>query len=187
MFGVHMSDKIRNILKNHSLHAILEMLLGREIQLFQSINFKVGSQQAAHSDSVHMTTFPKGFLIAAWIALEDINEDNGPLFYYPGSHQLPYVMNHNYDHGGNKWLIGKNANAAYEKRIEKLIEDKGLVKERFYAKKGDVLIWHANLLHGGEAIKDENQSRKSMVLHYFAKDVICYHEMTQRPALIKKE
>ena len=37
----------------------------------------------------------------------------------------------------------------YEPFIAKLIQDNGLEPEYFRARKGDVLIWHANLLHGG--------------------------------------
>ncbi len=47
-----------------------------------------------------------------------------------------------------------------------------------------MLIWHANLIHGGEKITRENSTRKSMVVHYFAEDVIKYHEITERPALL---
>jgi len=47
-----------------------------------------------------------------------------------------------------------------------------------------VLIWHANLLHGGSPILRPGATRRSMVCHYFAEGVICYHEMSQRPALV---
>ena len=47
-----------------------------------------GSQQGAHSDSIHMTTYPIGYLSAAWIAFEDIHPDSGPQLFYPGSHRL---------------------------------------------------------------------------------------------------
>lgn len=184
MFAIRKSSQIKKLITESGLQNILSMLLGRELLLFQSINFLEGSQQSAHSDAIHMTTFPKGFLIAAWIALEDIDEENGPLFYYPGSHRLPYLMNKDYDHGGSKFLIGKNANSQYEKAVQQMIKTKKLKAEKFYARKGDVLIWHANLIHGGSPVINKERSRKSMVLHYFAKDVICYHEMTQRPALI---
>ena len=55
----------------------------------------------------------------------------------------------------------------------------------FLAKKGDLLVWHANLLHGGEKVVDQNSTRKSMVLHYYANDTVCFHEITQRPTLKK--
>ena len=53
-------------------------------------------------------------------------------------------------------------------------------------KKGDVLIWHANLMHGGNKHVDKSKTRKSMVFHYFSENVVSYHEFTQRPALIKE-
>jgi len=47
-----------------------------------------------------------------------------------------------------------------------------------------MVIWHANLLHGGEPILDPALTRKSMVIHYYAKDVVKYHEITERPAIL---
>ena len=70
----------------------LQRLLGRPTKLLQTIASHKGSQQAAHSDSIHMTTYPLGYLAAAWIAFEDIGTDSGPLEVYPGSHRLPYVV-----------------------------------------------------------------------------------------------
>ena len=93
-------------------------------------------------------------------------------------------MNKDFVHGGNKFRIGRFVNALYEDHIAKEIEQHHLKKEYFLAKKGDLFIWHANLLHGGEPILKKGATRKSMVVHYFAEDVIKYHELTQRPALI---
>ena len=42
----------------------------------------------------------------------------------------------------------------------------------------------ANLFHGGEPHLNRDRTRKSMVLHYFREGAICYHEITQRPALL---
>lgn len=185
MFALKHSELMRSVGKDPEILKILSFLMGKEAQVFQSINFLEGSQQKAHSDTVHMTTYPKGYLIAIWVALEDIEEEQGALFYYPGSHKLPYILKEDFEHGGNSMRLGANAYKAYEDRIEKLIEEEGLEKKIFKAKKGDVLIWHANLLHGGGPVTKEGASRKSMVFHYFAKGVICYHEITERPAIIE--
>jgi len=32
-----------------------------------------------------------------------------------------------------------------------------------------------------------NASRKSMVIHCFADDVLCYHELTQRAAMMEED
>lgn len=183
MFALHQSRHIWEMAAGTPLMPILELLMGRKMRAFQSINFLEPSQQATHSDAIHMTTFPLGFLLAAWIALEPTDNENGPLHYFPGSHKLPYILNGDYAHGGNRWMLGDDANGAYESRIEALIEEHGVQKEIFHAQPGDVLIWHANLLHGGEARLDPERTRHSMVFHYFADEVVAYHEQSQRPAL----
>ncbi len=163
---------------------LLSFLLGKEVVPFQSMNFTVGSEQRAHSDSIHMTTEPPGYLIATWIALEDCPADAGPLFYYPGSHRLDFVSTQHYDSGNTVLTIGANSNRHYEDKIESLIQEKKIEKQVFTPQRGDVLIWHANLLHGGSPILRPGATRRSMVCHYFAEGVICYHEMSQRPALL---
>lgn len=183
MFAIKKIPEVRDIVESKDLHDILDMLMGKKVRTFQSINFLKGTQQKAHSDTYHMTTHPKGFLTAAWIALEDLDENCGPIFYYPGSHKLPYILNPNFNHGGTKTMIGENTYGNYEEAIKSQIEKRGLKKELFTAKKGDVLIWHANLLHGGEIVRNANATRKSMVLHYYTDDVICFHEITQRPTI----
>jgi ectoine hydroxylase-related dioxygenase (phytanoyl-CoA dioxygenase family) len=37
----------------------------------------------------------------------------------------------------------------------------------FVARAGDVLVWHAQLLHGGYSIQDKQRTRKTLVTHYF--------------------
>ena len=186
MFAIHKSAYISSIGLNKQLKGILEMLLGKKIELFQSINFFTGSQQRTHSDFVHMSTFPKGNLIAVWIALEDMCEENGPLHYYPGSHKLPYILNNDYQNDGSKFMIGNKTYDKYEDEVERILRNSKFKKQKFIANRGDILIWHSNLLHGGEEVINAKLTRKSMVLHYYAHDVICYHEITQRPTIMEK-
>jgi len=185
MFSFHLSELIKNIGFQKDLLHILSMLMGKKVDLFSSINFIKGSEQRSHSDSIHMSTYPQGNLIAVWIALEDIGSNQGPLHYYPGSHKLPYLMNSDFDNVGNAWFLGPKSYSDYEDRIEQFIKEKQLKKETFLAKKGDVLIWHANLLHGGNGMNNKELTRKSMVFHYYAEDAICYHEVSQRPSFKK--
>lgn len=186
MFAIKHSSLLRNLAKTPRLKAILKLLLQKEAVLFQSINFLRGSEQKTHSDSIHMSSYPEGNLIAVWIALEDIDESNGTIHYYEGSHHLPYYYNKDYNNQGNRWRIGDKPYDDYEDFIAKKIKELNLTKTIFRAKKGDVFIWHANLLHGGEPHINQQKTRKSMVFHYFGEGAICYHEVTQRPALIDR-
>lgn len=185
MFANKKSEVIKNITLNELLVNILSFILGKEVVPFQTINFITGSEQKGHSDSIHMTTYPLGYLIAVWIALEDINNDNGPLFYYPESHKLPFVLNNDFNTGETSLFLGNKNYCDYEDVMEEKVLEKGFEKRIFLAKKGDTFIWHANLVHGGSPILNNKLTRKSMVIHYFAKDVIKYHEITERPSLMK--
>ena len=171
--------------KNERLLQLLQFLMGKKVIPFQTINFIQGSEQRAHSDSNRMTTQPPGYLIATWTALEKVHDGNGPLFYYPGSHRLPYLTTQDYDSGNTRFFLGES-NRKYEDKVAEVLSENCFEKQYFHAEKGDVLVWHANLLHGGEPITQPGATRKSMVAHYFCEGVICYHEMSQRPALITK-
>lgn len=185
MFAIHHSEIIKNIGNNKNLLDFLSVLLDGQAKLFQSINFINGSQQKTHSDSIHMTTYPLGGLLGVWIALEDVDETNGALHYIPGSHKLPYFLNSDYENEGDAVRLGKKSYKAYEEFLGNKVKELGLKKEIFRAKKGDVLIWHANILHGGEPHTDKNKTRKSLVYHFFDENSVCYHEVTQRPALFQ--
>jgi ectoine hydroxylase-related dioxygenase (phytanoyl-CoA dioxygenase family) len=173
----------RKIIKDKRLLELFSFILDKKVFPFQTINFLKGSEQQAHSDAIHMCTFPKGNVLAAWMALEDISEEQGPISYYPGSHQLPYLTNDDYPNHNNPVSLDPDANKKYEKKVAVLIEENNLKKQIFTAKKGDLFIWHGNLIHGGEPMINPALSRKSMVVHYFGEGVICYHEISERPAI----
>ena len=184
LFAIKKSKLLKSVATFPKLKECIDLLMGKEMDLFQSINFYESSQQKTHSDSIHMTTFPQGNIIAVWIALQDVGPQDGPLHYYPGSHKLPYIMNKDFDNLSTKFKLGNKSYQDYEDKIEQIIKDNSqLKKEIFLPKKGDVLIWHANLLHGAEAKTNPKSSRKSMVFHFYASDAIAYHEITERPTL----
>ncbi len=184
MFAFKQSALINKLMRDKRIISLFEFIFKQRVVPFQTINFLKGSQQRAHSDSIHMTTYPLGYLSAAWFALEEVDESNGSLFYYPGSHKLPYVLSPDFDHKTGLLQLDPQTNQRYEDKIDEVIRENKLVKKDFMARKGDVFLWHANLIHGGNPIKDITRTRKSMVVHYFADNVVKYHEISQRPALI---
>ncbi|MEX2261277.1 MAG: phytanoyl-CoA dioxygenase family protein [Bryobacteraceae bacterium] len=167
------------ILKRPNLLRWIRVLMEREPKPLQTIASHKGSQQGAHSDSIHMTTYPLGYLSAAWIAFEDIHPDSGPLVIYPGSHKLPYVFSTNVGISESDFQQNgySSYQAKYEPFIKQLIEKHGLEPEYFHARKGDVLIWHANLIHGGSPRRNMLLSRKAVVCHFFVKGSFVYHDL----------
>jgi ectoine hydroxylase len=173
-----------SVAQDPRLFELLRLILGRPAELLQTISFIRGSQQDAHSDAFHMMTEPPGFLVGAWIALEDIDDGSGPVFYLPGSHRLPYVMSEDLDLPGSSPLLVPEKSRAYVSKMSAVAAEAGIEPRRFTPGAGDLLLWHHNLLHGGSAIDRVGSTRRSLVGHYFAEGVLCYHEVTERPVLL---
>ncbi|HLH04626.1 MAG TPA: phytanoyl-CoA dioxygenase family protein [Bryobacteraceae bacterium] len=173
-------EEFCRILRHERLLHWIRLLMEREPEPFQTITCHKGSQQGAHSDSIHMTTYPLGYLTAAWIAFEDIHPDCGPLVYYPGSHRLPYLFSKDVGISEEEFKTRKYASyhEKYEPRIQQLIAEYGLEPHYFHARKGDVLIWHANLIHGGSMRRNIELSRRAVVCHFFVKGSFAYHDLS---------
>ncbi len=175
--------EVKQIACNPQILQLLSDLYGRPAFPFQTLNFPVGTQQHFHSDSVHFSSCPERFMCGVWVALEDIDSDNGPLIYYPGSQKLPVFTNEH---------VGANpAQAAppypqyhlFEKAWEEIVDALNLKPMYFHAKKGQALIWAANLLHGGAAQRDTKRTRYSQVTHYYFHDCCYYTPLASFPFL----
>jgi ectoine hydroxylase-related dioxygenase (phytanoyl-CoA dioxygenase family) len=169
------STPVQQMAAHPEIIKTLEMLYDREVIPFQTLNFKVGSQQKAHSDTMHFSSLPARYMCGVWVALEDITEDNGPLFYYPGSHRTP---EYNFSHFKNTVEDTTYDNyPEYETFMENLMDASPFQKTKFLAKKGDALIWSSNIIHGGSEVNDPNSTRFSQVTHYYFKDCVYYTPM----------
>lgn len=81
------STAARNLYLHPSLHRIVSIILDNKPVSINSILFEYGSAQQLHRDPQYVQVPRPGQLVAAWIALEDIHPDSGPLQYVPGSHR----------------------------------------------------------------------------------------------------
>ncbi len=167
---------VKDLACNQTIINLLSALYGRQAWPFQTLNFPVGSEQHVHTDSVHFSSMPERFMCGVWVALEDITMENGPLLYYPGSHKLPIYSNEHigYDCASQRELPDQQI---YHELWRALIQQHDLKPAYFTAKKGDAVIWAANLLHGGSPHHDNQRTRWSQVTHYFFDDCIYYTPM----------
>ena len=156
------NENIKRLALNPAVLSALQELYGRKPLPFQTINFPRGTQQAPHSDTIHFNSDPPGLMAGVWVAFEDIDMDNGPLVYYPGSHKLPELRMQDLGlaPGGEHY-------PEYEAKLTEYVQEKGLEPEYGTIAKGQTLIWHANLLHGGAPQRDMSRTRNSQVTHYF--------------------
>jgi ectoine hydroxylase-related dioxygenase (phytanoyl-CoA dioxygenase family) len=156
------NDNVKALALAPAVLGLLEDLYGRKPLPFQTLDFLKGTEQAAHSDAIHFSTIPEGYMCGVWVALEDIDADNGPLVYYPGSHKFPYLRPAD---------IGLEAKwddyPDYEQYVADLLEREKLEPAYGTIKKGQAIVWAANLLHGGAPQHDPDRTRLSQVTHYF--------------------
>ena len=101
-------------------------------------------------------------MCGVWVALEDVDEDNGPVVYYPGSHDLPEYAPWDYGEAS-----GHEHYDTYERHLAEQIEQRGLTAELATMARGEAFLWAANLWHGGAPRRDPDRTRHSQVTHYF--------------------
>jgi len=148
------------------LHRYASLILGETAIATQSLYFEFGSQQALHRDSTVVPSPEFGRLVAAWIALEDIAPESGPLAYVPGSQKFPF---HAFRPGEYCYDPSRHSAADVEAAVKYYdgeLRRSGLPERQFLAKRGDVLVWHSALMHGGAPPLSPERTRKSFVIHY---------------------
>jgi len=161
------NNNVKEIAANEKIIELLSKLYMRRPIPFQTLNFPVGTQQTLHSDHAHFNSVPDRFMCGVWVAMEDIHEDSGPLFFYPKSHHWPSFQNEHFGEAPDS-LNGPYSNYKnYTELWSELAKSKQIVAERFIAKKGQALIWASNLVHGGSPQTDKSRTRWSQVTHYF--------------------
>lgn len=142
----------------------------------QTLVYVCGSQQRAHQDLIHLTPFPAGYMCGTWIALQDIQPNSGELVVYPGSHRDKSLYMRDTP-------CAKVTNGDWQDFIDKVepmyIEmAKKYESVTYRPKKGSVLIWHANLVHGGSVREDQSIERRSVVIHSFADGAVVFYDST---------
>lgn len=123
--------------------------------LMQSMLFDANTETRAHQDWWYLDSVPNGFLMGAWIALEDIDERAGRFFVMPGSQHIDMHSNT----PNLPWLEWKAKMYDYFEANPDKVTAPAL-------KKGDILFWNSRTIHGSLKTIDPRFSRKSMTGHY---------------------
>jgi hypothetical protein len=165
--GLHYLDPFaRRMFRNARLRCVMTRLFGRRAKPFAAINFMAGSQQHLHQDMAVFHIYPHDYLVGAWIACEDIRPESGPLVFHPGSHtsgMFPGFTNYPQT---NLRTADETTTRAYEAWVDDIAQR--TPRHEFLARKGEILVWHGMLLHGGAPVRTPGMSRKSFVIHYTA-------------------
>jgi phytanoyl-CoA hydroxylase len=150
------SHAARDIYCSQAMMSALRRVAGFDrFALMQTMLFDLNTETPGHQDWYYLDTVPSGNLIAAWIALEDIDERAGRFYVAPGSHKIDFgAKSSGRTHA--QWLsIIRDYLDSHRENIS--------VPALFA---GDVLFWNSRTVHGSLATQDESYSRKSLTAHY---------------------
>ena len=149
-----------------ALMEFLTVIFDADPLLFQSLSFDQGSQQDLHQDTAYVVVDSPLELAACSIALEDIKPGSGELVYLPGSHRYP---DYDFGRGCKHWSGDSDDQEVHDDWSRWIHEEaarRGIEQQSFLAKKGDILVWHADLAHGGAPVADPSLTRQSLVGHF---------------------
>lgn len=154
------------------LMGVLEELVGEPMALHLNLTGWVSTERDFHADCYLNPPEVDGWYAATWVALEDIDPDSGPFQYVPGSHRWPPLSQERVitlgglDRSDPDWP--RHSEALLTPLYEARINEDGLRVATPTLKRGDVLVWHARLLHRGSVPKVPGTRRKAVISHYSA-------------------
>jgi ectoine hydroxylase-related dioxygenase (phytanoyl-CoA dioxygenase family) len=153
--------------------AFQDALFGGPTSVYTSLYYERGSSQTIHRDTPYFTTRPEYNYFGMWFALEDATQRNGCLEVVRGGHLINEIDRADLaiKHFGSLDAVPAVATELFDDYQNIVIEQcksKNLEKEKIELSRGDVLIWHPQLPHGGSVIKDRTKTRHSIVIHTVA-------------------
>ncbi len=158
----------RRLSLNRFVCGFLRHVFQDDVAVIQSLTFWKGSQQPAHLDYPWVCIQTKlPHLAASWIPLEDIHPDAGPLAYYPGTHKPNVIKPFDWGDGSlTQTSASTKTPGDFAAYLANEIARQNLQRQIFLPRRGDLLIWHGNVLHEGTQVDDPGRTRKSYVTHY---------------------
>lgn len=112
--------------------------------------------QALHQDNFYLKAHPST-CVAAWLAVDDCDEENGCLMVVPGSQKLPTMC------------LTKTDTTKSFTDVEVPVPD-GMEVRPVIMKAGDVLFFNGQVIHGSNPNTSKDRFRRSLIAHYVIGD-----------------
>ncbi len=162
---------------------MLDALFGSPATLYTSLTFEIGSGQNPHRDTPYFWTGPAYNYFGLWTALEPTDSQNGALKVVPRSHLIAESMDRrreigNAERNGNGRLASDSPRLwnKYQEDVNEQAAKMNLRATEVHVDRGDAIIWHPQLLHGGAEALDKNRSRLSIAMHVTPKNVTVFQQ-----------
>lgn len=154
------------------MHELMAQIIGEPVGVHLNLTGWTSTTRDWHQDGYLNPDSNRDHYIAAWIALDDIDPHAGPFQFIPGSHRLPWTVRNQLMLNA---LTPEEASSpswpTHSERIltpifEELISDMDLKVHSYLPERGEVLLWHARLLHRGSKPIDDALERRALISHY---------------------
>lgn len=147
-FAIHNYETpISKLAKDKDLLNCASKLINDDVYIWSSkVNLKAkwcGTAEYYHQDMVYWKDrgYKKDDMLSAMIVLEDHNLKNAALHVFPGSHKLGFVKHESFIN-----INGLAKFTLHPKKLDKYYKKFGFVS--INAKPGDVVFFHASIIHG---------------------------------------
>jgi len=145
----------KRYLLDRRVHDILVDLFGEEPIAAQTMFYfkPPGSRgQDLHQDNFYLRIKP-GSCMAAWVAIDDADRENGGMVVVPGSHRMDVACPRESDR--SVFFTGDRVDVPEGKR-EKPAD----------LKAGDVLFFNGSVIHGSYPNESQDRFRRAFICHY---------------------
>jgi phytanoyl-CoA hydroxylase len=152
----------RKLLIDNRLISILTNLIGPVYGAQSMFYFKppTARGQALHQDNLYLQSYPET-CIAAWIAIDDGDAENGALIVIPGSHKNDILC-----------LEDSDPEQSFSTSTVKLPKNMPINRVQTEMKAGDVLFFHGSLVHGSLPNTSKERFRRSLIFHYISQSSV---------------
>ena len=166
-------EEMRDLALYAPLAHEMEQLIGKTMGLHLVLSGWTSTTRDWHQDDYLNPPEVNSHYIAVWFALDAISPDAGPFEFVPGSHRWPLVRRSKVmallPPGAERnqswpWLSEAMLSPFFDAEIGR----RGVKIEQFLGNKGDVLLWHSNLLHRGSLPRNPKLERRSLIAHFTA-------------------
>lgn len=172
-------DALTRLLTENRAIDVCDRFFGEPTALYTSLYYERGSEQDLHRDTPVFATNPAERYLGVWVALDDVDDGNGPLQVVPGSHALAPIdvaaMRRAVFGDGPIAAQSPEGWATYQAAVRAQCDQAGLSAAAVHVARGDVIIWHPQLFHGG-APHRSGRSRRSLVMHVTPKGTPVGHQ-----------
>jgi chlorinating enzyme len=176
---IHMLHRVLEIHERYMLHPrildVLEALIGPDVMAMQTMLFikpPGGAGQGWHQDSYYIPTMPDT-LCGAWIAIDRADEENGCMWFVPGTQNEPIYPtsdNRGRNHGDSLRDLEAVDNVS---NVDDSVNTLSRIARKYPGREvkavmdpGDVAFFGGHVLHRSRQNVSADRFRRSFVGHY---------------------